>query len=91
METAGWGHLTLKLAPELQSIFRHPKAAVLSVQYSPWLFALGVAVHRAPLLQPSQALGLARLAWQVQGCRGAPAPPPLPQAHLVPTDLIPEL
>ena len=50
---AGQGLLPLKLASEtltwLQSIFRCPRAAVLSIRHSPCLLALGVvAVHEAP-------------------------------------------
>lgn len=50
------GLLPLRPAPEtmawLHSISRHPRTAVSSVQCSPWLFALGVAMHEVPLLHP---------------------------------------
>lgn len=65
----GCGLLPRKPVPEtmtwFHSIFRLLRAAVLLVQWCPWLFALGIAVHNVPLLHPKQTLGLARPARQV--------------------------
>lgn len=65
----GWGLLPWKPVPEtmtwFHSIFRPLRAAVLLVQWCPWLFALGIAVHKVPLLHPKRTLGLARPARQV--------------------------